>query len=258
MFKHIKPLFERKRLLKIEMLEGIRDFSRDMLQILYRNYSDGILSGCRIETKGDCLRIHSGILYYNGILYIMKEAYEIPYMATGQLQYLKVRFLEEIEGVDKKEFLTQIYLDDVPPQASYELELARFKLHPGARLRDTYTDFFDFNTEFDTLIKIYVPYASPVAGSVSPEILRAYAEALMKYPVKNPWDDAFCLSCMQRAGTMGYEAVKSYLNARSLGEKKDYSVEEIYFMLETILYEVSGNLTERSDDEKNNRKMLLL
>ena len=51
MFKNIYPLFERKRLLKKEMLENIRDFPRDIFDIFFRNYSDGILTGCDIEVK---------------------------------------------------------------------------------------------------------------------------------------------------------------------------------------------------------------
>ena len=48
MFKNIYPLFERKRLLKKEMLENLRDYPRNIFQILYQSYSDGILSGCNI------------------------------------------------------------------------------------------------------------------------------------------------------------------------------------------------------------------
>ena len=38
MFKNIYPLFERKRLLKKEMLEILRDYPRDIFQILYQDY----------------------------------------------------------------------------------------------------------------------------------------------------------------------------------------------------------------------------
>ncbi len=35
MFKNVYPLFERKRLLKKEMLENIRDFPRDIVDIFF-------------------------------------------------------------------------------------------------------------------------------------------------------------------------------------------------------------------------------
>lgn len=72
MFKNIYPLFERKRLLKKEMLEILRDFPRDIFQILYQDYADGILAGCELETIDGSLVIHPGIICYNKIPYILK------------------------------------------------------------------------------------------------------------------------------------------------------------------------------------------
>ena len=51
MFKNVYPLFERKRLLKKEMLENIRDFPRDIVDIFFFFFSDGILAGCDIKVK---------------------------------------------------------------------------------------------------------------------------------------------------------------------------------------------------------------
>ena len=172
MFKNIYPLFEAKRILRKEMLENIRDYPRDIFQILYQDYSDGILVGCKLKVEDNYLVICPGIMYYKQNPYILKEAYKVFYEATGKLQYLKVKFLEEITSVDKKEFLTQIYLDEIAPKKNCEIELGRFKLQKGARLRDNYVDFSDYNTEFDTLIKIYTPYASIGNSIVSPEILK--------------------------------------------------------------------------------------
>ncbi len=37
MFKNTYPLFERKKVLKKEMLENLRDYPRDVFHILYRS-----------------------------------------------------------------------------------------------------------------------------------------------------------------------------------------------------------------------------
>ena len=77
MFKNIYPLFERKRLLKKEMLENIRDFPRDIFDIFFRNYSDGILTGCDIEVKESYLIVDAGILYRKGVPYIMNDTFKL-------------------------------------------------------------------------------------------------------------------------------------------------------------------------------------
>ena len=49
MYKNNKPLFEAGKILKIQMLEELRDFNRDYLDIRYEEYTDGIIKGCAIE-----------------------------------------------------------------------------------------------------------------------------------------------------------------------------------------------------------------
>ena len=51
MFKNTYPLFERKKVLKKEMLENLRDYPRDVFHILYQDYSDGILVGCELKVQ---------------------------------------------------------------------------------------------------------------------------------------------------------------------------------------------------------------
>lgn len=260
MFKNIYPLFEAKHILRKEMLENIRDYPRDIFQILYQDYSDGILVGCKLKVEDNYLVIYPGIIYYKQNPYILKEVYKVFYEATGKLQYLKVKFLEEITSVDKKEFLTQIYLDEIVPKKNCEIELGRFKLQKGARLRDNYIDFSDYNTEFDTLIKIYTPYASIGNSIVCPEILKEYAKTLMQYAIQNPWDYSFCFSCMQGSGMMSYDVVKTYLNMRQQKEDINYLPEEIYIQLNNILSELkrADKREENSEKERSNRRKVLL
>lgn len=257
MFKNIYPLFERKRLLKKEMLENIRDFPRDIFDIFFRNYSDGILTGCDIEVKESYLIVDAGILYRKGVPYIMNDTFKLPYKATGKIQYIKVRFLDEIQGIEQKEDLTQIYINDIPAQDKDELELGRFKLQKGARLRDQYTDFFDCHTEFDTLTKIYTPYASPGQSTLCPEVVRIYVKNLMQYEIQNPWDYAFCFMCIQEEGVITYPAMKAYLDIRSQKKQKEYSTEEIYESLADLLREAGGKAKEPRPMAEKNKKVLL-
>lgn len=258
MFKNIYPLFEPKRLLKKEMLENLRDFPRNMFGILYQDYSDGILSGCELETEDESLLIKPGIICHKGIPYLLEEPWKVPYEATGKLAYLKVRFPDKSVGTGQDEYLSQICLEEDETDEGCELELARFKLQEGARLRDTYADFFDYNTEFDTINRIYAPYASPERSSIYPQIMRTYARTLMEYPIQNPWDYAFCMECLRIQSAIPYREIHAYLNTRLEQKKSVYSNKEIYKALGRILREAGGSGTTEAQKETGKHRLLLL
>lgn len=258
MFRNTYPIFEKKRLLKIQMLENLRDFPREMFQILYQDYCNGIIKGTDFEVIDDYLIIKPGILYWNGVPYVMKEELKLSYEATEKTAYLKVKFLEELQSAEKQEYLTQVYMDDSPANSLNEIELARFKLQTGARLRNEYTDFYDYNTEFDTINRIHAPFAASGKSTIWPEILKTFAKTLMCYPIKNPWDYSFCLNCIQSNVGMNKEAITMYLNAHLQKNKDMYLNEEIYMALKTILQQGTGIINRNNIEPKMEKKVLLL
>lgn len=239
MFQNTYPVFEAKRLLKKEMLENLRDFPRSLFRLQYQDYSDGILAGCDIKGTRAGLTIQPGILCYKGVPYFLDEPYPVPCRAEGKLVYVKVHFWDKAIGTSGEEFFSQVMIDGQEPDAEQELELARFKLQPGARLRSEYVDFYDLETEFDTVNRIHVPYAAPGHPGIWPRILKIFVGAMLRHPMTNPWDQAFCLSSLQLTEAMAYEAVRAYLNAR-LGQEREYTNAQIYSALKGILREAGG------------------
>jgi len=258
MFSNTYPIFEKKRLLKIEMLNNVRDYPRELFEIFYQNYSNGIITGTQLNVKEKYLIISPGILYWSGVPYTMKEELKLVYEATEKTGYLKIKFLEELRGAEKREYLTQVYIDDIPANERSEIELARFKLQTGARLRDQYTDYFDYNTEFDTINRIHAPFAALGKSSIWPEILRVFAKTMMCYPIKNPWDYSFCMTCLQARQGMHYGTVEEYIKVRLQGRQTCCSNQEIYQALGRIIHEATGAGTQRSAEGTMQKKMLLL
>lgn len=258
MFSNTYPIFEKKRLLKIEMLNNVRDYPRELFEILYQDYSNGILAGTHLKVQAEYLIISPGILYWSGVPYTMKEELKLVYEATEKTVYLKVKFLEELHGAEKQEYLTQVYIDNIPTNERSEIELARFKLQTGARLRDEYTDYFDYNTEFDTINRIHAPFAALGKSSIWPEITKTFARTLLDSPTENPLDSTFCLSCLQAERGINPEMLYRYLNMR-LEEKRDvYSNHEIYQALGRILAKQSGSGMIRRQENNTQNKMLLI
>jgi len=257
-FLNIYPVFEKKRLLKKEMLENIRDYPRNLFGILYQDYSDGVLSGCNLEADNGGVVIKPGILYYKGIPYVLEEPWRVPCKPEGRLVYLKVRFLDKSTGIGQVEYLTKIYLDEVKPDNNQEIELGRFKLQEGARLRTDYVDYYDYSTEFDTVDRIHVPYAAPGEKyGIWPRLLKCYAKTMMKYSVQNSLDCAFCMNCLQLREAMPYEMVRVYLNSR-LGQEEEYTNEEIYLGLKRILSQAVGRGESPMETEKKEGTLLMI
>ena len=257
MFQNIYPIFEKKRLLKKEMLENLRDYPRTFFDIQYQNYSDGILAGCDIKGTETGLVSLPGLLRYKGVFYFLNEPYPVPCKAEGKLTYLKVHFLDRAVGIGQEEYLSRIYVDERIPDSHCELELGRFKLQSGARLRTEYVDYYDYATEFDTMDRIHVPYAAPGKHGIWPQILKCFSRMLTDLSVQNPWDCAFCINCLQLKEAMPYEAVRTYLNMR-LGQVREYTNEEIYGALRRILRETGGKAEHSGQPERKEKKLLML
>lgn len=257
MFRNIYPIFEKKHLLKKEMLENLRDYPRNLFRIQHQDYSDGILLGCELESVATGIIVLPGILYYKGIPYFLEEACTIPYKAEGKLVYLKVCFPDKTAGTGQEEYLSQVYMDGREPDSMQELELARFKLQPGARLRTDYVDFYDYTTEFDTVNRIHVPYAAPKHHGIWPQILKCFAKTLMHFGVQESWDYAFCMSCLQLQEAMPYEAVQAYLNIK-LRQENEYTNIQIYNALKRILQDAKGKEGHKGQTGKQDRKLLML
>jgi len=257
MFQNTYPVFEAKRLLRKEMLENLRDFPRNLFGLQYQTYSDGILTGCDIKGNETGLTILPGVVLYKGVPYFLNKPYPISYTAGGKLVYVKVHFWDKAIGAGGEEYFSQVVVDGQEPDAGQELELARFKLQPGARLRSEYVDFYDYETEFDTVNRIHAPYAAPGHAGIWPQICQSFARELIKYPVTDIWDSAFCLSCLQLTEAMSYEALRMYLNMRQ-GRNREYTNEQAYAALKSILRENGGRREESGRSPKKEGTLLMI
>lgn len=255
MFRNTYPIFERKKVLKKEMLENLRDYPRILSDIQYQDYCDGVLCGCRLEAVDARLTVHPGSVLFRGILYCMDRPREIVCEARGEITYLKICFADKECGTGAEEYRGHICVDSRVPDAGRELELGRFKLQPGARLRTEYVDFGDYVTEFDTVNRIHVPYAAPGHPAVWQQVLKCFAGEMIRRGLRDPWDCAFCMSCMQLMQAMPYEAVRAYLNSR-LGQEQEYTNEQIYHTLGRILQKAEGTGTKKPGKQDNRVLMI--
>ena len=239
LFIHQYPHFQKGRVLKSKMLENLRDYPRDLADLQFQNYSDGILAGVEVTVRGENLVISKGIVKYNGRLYMLHSDYEVAYLHSKKESFLKIRFAEAESDLDFTSSTAEIILEDAVECARNEIELARFKLKPGARLRSEFTDFFDFATEFNTINHLHCQYAGIQHSTYNPMILRQFARELLQSKPSNPYDIAFTLDCLNQE-RVEREAIEFYISNRLELADHRLSNSQIHRYLSRILVEVKN------------------
>lgn len=240
LFANQYPHFHKGRILKREMLENLRDYPRDFLDLYFQDYSNGIIAGVHIIVADTRLIITKGIIKHKGRLYLLHSSYELPYEATGSETILKVRFAEEANDLDFSNYTTEIILDDSLELAHNELELARFKLKLGAKLRSQHTDFFDFATEYNTVNYLHCQYAGLEKSTYHPLILQYFARELLKNRPANPYDIAFALECLNQERVQR-DVIDFYICNRLELDYQSLSNSQIHKYLNRILLESKGS-----------------
>ncbi len=256
LFKNIFPKFYKGRILKIEMLENLRDYPRDFTDIYFDRFSNGIICGGNLIIGEKEITITKGIIKYNKKLYMMKNETSIPYCAWNKECVIKVKFSDEDVEKDFDINGTEIYIDEDTNIEKHELELGRFKLKEGAMLRDDYVDFEDFSTEYNTVNIINVEYAAPNRSTIHPNILKYFSTAILKNKVNNSQDIAFAMRCMNE-DAVDRILILLYISSRLGMEYKEYSNKQIYKYLCQILREGESGI-RRTENRRNRQSKIIV
>lgn len=233
------PLLEELHVLRTSALCSIRDRAFDSLPLYYEDYSDGIVSGCRLQTETNTIAVLPGIVRYGGFMYFLREPMLTTYAPTEEYRMLKLKFgmSEESENFLLRSVRLEIS-DDMSIRGD-EIELCRFKLKSGAVLRTKYVDFFDRVTEFDTVNAVSCPYAAVGRSTLLPEIVAAFARDAMNYQL-DPLDQAFCLAALQHI-SISYDQISFYLQQRLRQEPQEWDNLGLYNGLCMVLREIQGS-----------------
>lgn len=210
MFRYEYPIFEHKNLLKKSMLDALRDYPLSLSRMYFAGYGDGILEGCSLSWEQNVLYLGTGLLHYRGDIYRLEEACPLACSASDQLTYLKVRFATMDYERGRCSGIGEILLSSAPAESG-EMELGRFRLQEGARLRTGYENFEDYQTEYDTVNRIHVPYAGPGGAGLWPQLLRVYAKELLETGTTDVYDVSFAMAVLGAEGQAAPACIRAYL-----------------------------------------------
>ena len=235
--EHIYPAFERGRIMKKELLWALRDYSYSALRLQYADYPDGIISGCRIQAEDYFLCVEPGIIKCQDFIFLIPEEEKIEYSPTECCVSLKFRLIEREVLADYIRYVTDFVFDKNLERKHNELELCRFKLKDGARLRTEYKDFFDIETEYDTVNLANATWSAAGGNTLSKEVTDYFAKKVLECENADDKDIRFAYLLLQSKEAINFEIMKDYIS-RKTGEKiRDMSVNTatVFQKLEEIL-----------------------
>lgn len=221
MMEHIYPAFERGRIMKKELLWALRDYSYSALQIKYQDYADGILSGCGVRPEGSILRIMPGMIRCADFIFLITGGEQIPYAPTGEYTSLKFRLKDKEELPDYTRYLTEFVLDGCLERGKNEIELCRFKLKSGAELRTEYKDFYDIQTEYDTVNLADATWSAPGQNTLSKEVTDYFARKVLECGKAEGTDVQFAYFLLQGREAADYRVLTDYIRRKTGGESDD-------------------------------------
>ncbi|MCL1989424.1 MAG: hypothetical protein FWG67_00890 [Defluviitaleaceae bacterium] len=213
MFERKRPIFTKGRILKNEMLETMRDFPTQVMDIWLASQGDGVVCGLDLTVDAAMITLAAGMVKHEGELLVLVDALQVPYVADGREQFLKLQFHDRYETADFEGRQVEVVLHHEKVQ-SHEMELARFRLSQGAYLRQDYQDFEDFKTGHNTLNVVNQPYSSVSGVTLNPMILRYFAHGLLSYQTENPHDLAVVYQVLNGTGSMSKELLVHYIKIR--------------------------------------------
>lgn len=235
MFKIVYPMFERGRILKKELLFALRDYSFGFARLQYTDITDGIIAGCEISVTDKRLTVGPGIVKFQRFIYTLTEPQHVYYEPNEQFVSVKIRFSTTAAATtDYANYAGDILLDDDMHLRENELEVCRFKLKKGSRLRNDYTGFEDIQTEFDTVNLAETSWAGPERKGVHAYILRSFAKEALACNLTDAWDISFCTQCLN--GDMVHrDVIEAYISYKLEQENRELSNLEIYSELDRVL-----------------------
>jgi len=256
MFTNKYPFFKRGNILKKYMLENLRDFPRDMFNIIFEDYSDGILKGCDLTVEEDQIIIGRGIIKHKSDLYFREDNTAISYQRENRELVLKLEF----EQQEQEEYKLQKGVPGLTVEEELdenEMELARFKLRKGARLRADYRKFSDFNTEYNTINIIHAKYAGIKKPTLHPHIFNMFANIVYQGDTDDMLDLSFCSQILNKGCNSG-RLVDNYLKRRLQLKKDEFTNAERYKYLHKIVRKVQKKKQpEKTKKPKNRQKIII-
>lgn len=256
MAQNLFPFFERNRIMRKEFLWALRDYSYGFMQLEYEKYTDGILEGLDLHVTKDEIKIGAGMVKYHNRIILFEKEEIVPYEPAEQFRSLKLKMKQE----KTKDYILnggEPFLDADLELKEDELEICRFKLKAGARLRNHYTDFYDLETEFDTVNLVNAAWAAIGKPGICPVITKYFATEAIKHKLDSR-DFSFAALCLNTTKSIARDIIAAYIRAKLEIENAEFTNQQIFGHLDMILRNIQhGTQLRPARQYKKKREIIV-
>ena len=270
MIENKYPIFGHGQVISKEALDLLRDNPAELIELLYLDRKDGIISGFNLvaDTENKQVTVTKGIVKCGGKIFWMNEDYKFDMPEIENRYILKLNLFsdfqkrkfyvrsadfsleilnngENVEIKNENDVETRFDLGD-KLEINYEnventgrkkigeIEITRFITRVGAELRNDYNSFKDLRRDFNLLELINTKYSSRnESGTLHPKILELFGKEASKKTNLDIFDVNFYVNCL--SGSIERDVIVAYINLKLEMEQKNYSNEELYQYLLKIL-----------------------
>ncbi len=230
------PLFQEGSILTHDMLNVLKEYSINGAESVYEGYSDGVIKGCEVSAAEGILVIGKGIIRIRSRNYYLFQEVTIEVEKTNQPKVLAVRATEEEKSTDFLIREVQVLVENLEDVIPGDLELCRFWLQEGAKLRTKYTDFNDMDTLYDTVNLIHAGWSGYESPTLAYPVLQFFREQALKYTIANIDDKLFLSQIALLNGTsMNVKEINQYLAWRLNQKYRERTMNDIYEGLKEAL-----------------------
>lgn len=226
-------------------------------QLYYAEYTDGLLKGCDIRAEDGQLVIGKGMLKFHDFIYLMMEEEEVAYQPKNRWQVLKAEFLEDDTNLDYKAYRVRFFLDEELELGENQMEMCRFYLREGSALRDSYKNFADMSTEYDTVNLICATVAGIGEKTLHPLVVKQFGEELWNMEEKDQFDFGFCSLVWNTQGRVERKVIAAYLSNKMkkavVANIMSYDNQMVYEKLENIV----DNMGKFKKEKVNTRVIIV-
>ena len=258
MIENKYPIFGNGQVISKEALDLLRDNPAELINLMYLEQQDGIISGFDLITDSENkqVAVTKGIIKCGGKIFWMNNNYNFDMPEIENRYVLKLKLYSDFEerkfyirnadfsleilnnenvNIEKEEEIVNNFENQENSKNKIgEIEITRFITRTGAELRNDYNNFIDLRRDFNLMELINTKYSSKhELGTLHPKILELFGKDASKKENLDIFDVNFYINCLN--GNVERDVIIAYINLKLHLEQENYSNEELYQHLVKIL-----------------------
>jgi len=245
-YLRFRPRFDKGLILKQYMLEALRDYPQDYIELMYTNMGDGIISGLDITISADGkFYISPGILKINNEIYFSMRNESFSFMEEANYVYLQILKEEKVDG-------TEYQIEFIQKQQENNTLFEIFRYVKSAEMMNYQNIQEVFQNLMNRVDRSHVKQSIAGGSTLHNMYFRLYADAILQNKNAEISDIAFGYQCLN--GIAKAEVIKHYF------QTEDFTNESILKLMKKRLLELESSKLEETVVTKvvtEERKMII-